>query len=73
MQPRMGYMRKAYKIFVGMPEGKRQFGRPRCRWEDNIVADFSEIVCEGVDWIRVAKNTDRWRALVHTVMNFLFP
>jgi hypothetical protein len=46
--------RNAYKILVGKPEEKRQFGRPRCRWEGNIKMDLEEIGSEGVDWTDVA-------------------
>jgi len=54
---------------VGKPEGKRPLGRPRGRWEDNIKMDFRE-VGRGGDWIELAQDRDRWRALVNTVMNF---
>jgi hypothetical protein len=60
----------AYKILVGKPEGKRSLGRPRCRWEDNIRVDLKDIGWEGVDWIHLAQDRDRWWALVNTVMNF---
>jgi hypothetical protein len=56
---RMGEMRNACKIFVGNSEGKRQLGRPRCRWEDNITMDLRETVFEAVDWIHVAQDVDR--------------
>jgi hypothetical protein len=67
----MGEVRGAYNILVGRPEGRRQLGRPRCRWEDNIKMDLGEIGFGVVDWIHWAK--DRWRALVNTVMNLRFP
>jgi hypothetical protein len=51
---------------VGKPEGKRQVGRPRRRWEDNIKMDFREIVLDGVNWINLAWNRDWWRALLNT-------
>jgi hypothetical protein len=51
---RMGEIRNAYKIFVENPEGKRPLGRPRHRWEDNIVADLRETRWKGVDWIHLA-------------------
>jgi hypothetical protein len=69
----MGEMRNAYKILVGKSEGKRPLGGPGRRWEDNIKIDFWEICLEGVDWIHVAQDRDRWRALVKTVTNLRFP
>jgi hypothetical protein len=58
-----------YRVLMGKPEGKRQLGRPRRRWEDNITADLQELGCEGMDWIELAQDRDRWRALVNAVMN----
>jgi hypothetical protein len=58
-----------YKVSVGKPEGKTPFGRPRRRWEDGIRIDLREIGLGGVDWIRLARNRDRWRAVVSAVMN----
>ena len=55
------------------PEGKRPLGRPKLRWEDNINMDLQELECEGVDWIELAEDRDRWRALVNTVMNLWVP
>jgi len=57
---------------VGKPEGKRPLGRPRLIWEDNIKMDLQE-VGGGGDWIELAQDMDRWRALVKTVMNFWVP
>jgi len=51
----------------------RQFGRPSCRWEDNIEADLQEVGCEGLDWIDLAQDRDRWQALVDAVINIRFP
>ena len=65
----MGEGRGMYRVLEGKPEGKRPFGRPRCRWEDNIKMDFQEKECGGMDWIELAQDTDRWRALVKEVMN----
>jgi hypothetical protein len=62
-----------YRVLVGKPEGKRPLGRPRLRWEDNIKADVQEMGCESVDWIELAKNRDRWRAIVNAVMNLWVP
>ena len=50
---------------MGKPEGKRPLGRPRRRWEDNIKMDLQELGCGGMDWIDVAQDRDRWRALVN--------
>jgi hypothetical protein len=58
---------------VGKPEGKRQLGRPRCRWEDNIKMDFQEVECGGIDGIELAHDRDRWRALFNAVMNLRVP
>jgi hypothetical protein len=60
-------------ILVGRPEGRRPLGRPRRRWEDNIKMDLREIGFEDVDWIILARDRDRWRALVNTVMNLRLP
>ena len=62
-----------YRVLVGKPEGKRALGRPRSRWEDNIKIDFQEVGCEGMDWIELAQDRDRWRALVTAVMNLRIP
>jgi hypothetical protein len=67
---RMGEERKEYKVSVGKPEGKRPLGRPRRRWEDGIRMDLREIGWRrGVDWIRLARDRGRWRAVVNAVMN----
>jgi hypothetical protein len=60
-----------YKVLVGKPEGKRPLGRPRRRWEDRIRMDLREIGLGSVDWIRLAKDRDRWRAVEGAVMNLL--
>jgi hypothetical protein len=54
---------------VEKPEGKRPFGGPRRRWEDNINMDLQEMGCGGMDWIELAQDRDRWRALVNAIMN----
>jgi hypothetical protein len=48
-------------------------GRPRRRWEDNIIMDLREIGRGGMDWIDLAQDRDQWRALVKTVMNLRVP
>jgi hypothetical protein len=62
--------RGAYRVLVGKPEGRRPPGRPRRRWENNISMDLQEVVCGCVDWMELAQDRDRWRALVSAVMNF---
>ena len=68
----MGEGRGVPKVLVGKPEGKRTLGRPRRRWEDNIKMDLQE-VGGGGDWMELAEDRDRLRALVNTVMNFGVP
>ena len=70
---RMGEERGAYRVLVGKPEGKRQLGRPRRRWVDNIRMDLQEVGCGYVDWIGLAQDRDRWRTLVSAVMNLRVP
>jgi hypothetical protein len=65
----MGEGRNVYSVLVGKPEGKRPIGRPRRRWEDGIRMDLEEIDWGGVEWIHLAQDRDRWRALVNAVMN----
>jgi hypothetical protein len=66
----MGKKRTTYRLLVGKPEGKRPLRRPRRRWVNNIRMDHGEIGWGGVDWIGLAQDRDRWRALVNAVMNF---
>ena len=61
------------RVLVGKPEGKRPLGRPRCRWDDSIKMDLQVVDCEFMDWIRLAQDRDRWRALVNTVMTLRVP
>ena len=58
---------------MGKPEGKRPLGRPRRRWEDNIKMGLQEVGCGDMDWMELAQNRERWRALVSAVMNFRVP
>jgi hypothetical protein len=70
---RMGERRGAYRVLVGKPEGRRPLGRSRRRWEANIKTDLLEVGCGCVDWIGLAHDRDRWRALVSAVMNLRVP
>ena len=70
---RKGKRRGIYRGLVGKPEGKRPLGRHRCRWEDNIKMDLQEAECGGMDWMELAQDKGRWRALVNVVMNFRVP
>ena len=63
----------AYTGIGGEPDGKRPPGRPRRRWEDNIKMDIQEVGCGGMDYIELAQDRDRWRALVKAVMNLRVP
>jgi hypothetical protein len=69
----MGERRGAYRTLVGKPEGRRPLGRLRRRWEDSIKIDLREVGCGGIDWIDLAQDRDRRRALVYTVMNIRVP
>ena len=59
--------------FGGETEGKRPFGRPRSRWEDNIKMDLQEVGCLGMNWVCVAQDRDRWRAFVNVILNLRVP
>jgi hypothetical protein len=61
-----------HRVLVGKPEVKRPLGRPRRRWEDNIKMDLQEVGGVG-DWMELAQDRDRWRALVNAVTNFRVP
>jgi len=69
----MGEIRTVYRVLVRKSEGKTPLGKPRHRWEDNNKMDLQEVGCEGMDWIDVAQDRDRWQALVNAVMNRGFP
>jgi len=66
-----GGRRGAYRVFVVKPEAKRPLGRPRLRWKDNIKMDLQEVGWEGMDWIGLVQDRDRWRALVNAVMSLV--
>jgi len=70
---RMGEERGVHWVLVGKPEGKRPLRRSRRRWEDNIKTDFQEVGGVRGDWMELAQDRDRWRALVGTVRNFRVP
>jgi hypothetical protein len=70
---RIGEKRNVYRLLVGKPEGKRQLGRPRRKWIDNIKTDLLEIGLNVVDWIGLSQDRYSWRALLNAVMNFRVP
>jgi hypothetical protein len=70
---RIGEKRNAYILLVGRPEGKRPLGRPRHRWVDNIGMDLGEVGWGDLDWIGLAQDSNRWRALVNSVLNLRVP
>ena len=69
----MGEGRGAYRVLMGTPEGKRPLSRPRRRWEDNIKMDLQEVRGDCGDWMELALEREKWRALVSTVRNFRVP
>jgi len=66
----MGEMKSVYRVLVEIPEGKRPFGRPSCRWKGNIKMDLQEEGCGGMDWIDLVHDRDRCPARVSAVMRF---
>jgi len=70
---RMGEERGVYRVLMGKLEGKRPLGRPRRGWENNIKMDLQEVGCGGMDWIELAQDRERWRALVNVVMDLRVP
>jgi hypothetical protein len=70
---RMGEKRNAYRLLMRKPEGRRPLGRPRRRWVDNIRMDLGEVGWGDVDWIGLAKDRNRWRALANSVLNLRVP
>jgi len=69
---RMGERRSLYWVLVANPKRKRPLGRPRHRLEDNIKMDPQEVGCGAMDWIKLAEDRNRWRALINAVMNLRF-
>jgi hypothetical protein len=70
---RMGKKRNTYRLLVGKPMGKRPLGRPRRRWVDNIRMDLGEVGWDDVEWIGLAQDRNRWRALLNSVLNLRVP
>jgi hypothetical protein len=70
---RMGEKRNAYRLLVRKPDGKRPLVRPRRRWADNIMMDLGEVGWGDLDWIGLAQDRNRWRALVNSVLNLRLP
>jgi hypothetical protein len=69
----MGEKRNTYSLLAGKPEGRRPLRRPRRRWVDNIRMDLVQVGWDDVDWVGLAQDRDRWRALVNSVMNLRVP
>ena len=69
---RIGERRGAQRVLVGMPEDRRLFGRPRRGWENNFKC-FLENWSSCMNWIDLAENRERWRAVVNAVMNLRVP
>jgi hypothetical protein len=69
----MGEKRNAHRLLVGKPEGKSPLGRPRGRWMDNIRMILGEVGWGDVDWLGLAKDRNRWRAVVNSVLNLRVP
>ena len=70
---RCGGRERCLQGFGGKPEGKKPLGKPRLRWENNIKMDLQEVGRGDGDWMELAQDRDKWRALVSTVMNFGVP
>jgi hypothetical protein len=70
---RIGGKRNTYRLLVGKSEGRRPLGRPRRRWVDNVMMDLVEVGWGDVDWIGLAQDRNRWRALVNSVLILRVP
>jgi hypothetical protein len=70
---RMGEGKGMYRVLVGISGEKRPLRRPRHRWKDNIKMDLQKVGCGNMDWIKLAQDRDRWRALVNAVMILWVP
>jgi hypothetical protein len=70
---RMGEKRNAYRLLVGKPEGRRPLERPRRRWLDSIRMDLGKLGWSDADWIALAQDRDRWRALTNSVSKLWVP
>jgi hypothetical protein len=70
---RLGDKRNVYRLLLGKPEEKRPLRRPRRRWVDNIRMDLGKVGWGDVDWIGLARDRNRWRALVNSVLNLRIP
>jgi hypothetical protein len=65
--------RGACRVLVEKPDGRKLFGRPKHRWNDNIKMDLAEVGWGGMVWIDLTQDMDSWRALVSAVINLRFP
>ena len=70
---RMGERRSACRVLVGKREGKKPLVKPSHRWEDNIKMDLQDVGCGGMDWIELAWDRDRWRAILNAEIKLLVP
>jgi hypothetical protein len=70
---RMDEKKNVYRLLVGKPDGRRPLGRPRRRWFDNIRTGLVQAGLGNVDWIGLAQDRDRWRALMNSVLNLRVP
>jgi hypothetical protein len=64
----MGEGRGEFKVLLQKPEVKRLLGRPKQKWEDNIKMDLQDLGCVGINWIKLAQDRNRWRAIVNAVV-----
>jgi hypothetical protein len=62
-----------YRVFVGIPQGKKTLGRSKCRWNYNIKMDLKAVGCRGMDLLELAQDKDRWQAFVNAVLNLRVP